>query len=480
MHKFDTKIQYLKYKAVKHVAIHAWHDDLLENVLNIPKEIVPGKVPTMRCCVYKERAILTERVKLAMGGNRKNPNVIEIIDIACDECPAAGYQITDSCRGCLAHHCIEVCPRDAIYVDHDRRCHIDKEKCIECGKCASVCPYTAIISRQRPCMVACKMKAISINDDGYAHIDNDKCIECGSCMNQCPFGAISEKSFIINVIDIIRKSDEGRKYPVYAIVAPSIATQFSYAKPGQVITAIKKLGFTQVFEVAQGADMVAYKETQELAEKGFLTSSCCPAFVSYVEKFYPELVPFVSSNLSPMATLAKYMKEQDPTCKIVFIGPCTAKKSEIQKPELKDYINVAITFEELLALFDSKDLVLEDLEETELDNASYFGRIFARSHGLTDAIEQSIKEQNLSEEFEFKPVVCDGIDQCKVALMKKLKNLLDGNFIEGMACTGGCVGGAGILSRSRAVEKQKATAEEHGKKAKTQTITESINSLPKI
>ena len=479
MHKFDTKIQYLKYKAVKQVAIHAWKDDLLENVLNIPKEIIPGKIPTMRCCVYKERAILTERVRLAMGGNGKNPNVIEVIDIACDECPAAGYQITDSCRGCLAHHCIEVCPRGAIYVDHDRRCRIDKDKCIECGKCASVCPYTAIISRQRPCMVACKVKAISINESGSAQIDNDKCIECGSCMNQCPFGAISEKSFILNVIDMINKSNGGTKYPVYAIIAPALSTQFIYAKHGQVLTAIKKLGFNQVFEVAQGADMVAYKETEELAEKGFLTSSCCPAFVSYIKKTYPDLVPFISSNLSPMATLAKYMKEQDPECKIVFIGPCTAKKSEIRQPHLKDIIDSVITFEELLALFDSKNINPEELEETELDNASYFGRIFARSRGLTDAIAQAVKEQNIRD-FEFKPVVCDGIDQCKVALMKKLKGLLDGNFIEGMVCPGGCVGGAGILTRAISPEKQKASAESYGKEASTKTITDSINSLPNL
>ncbi len=480
MHKFDTKIQYLKYKAVKQVAIHAWKDDLLENVLNIPKEIVPGKVPTMRCCVYKERAILSERVRLAMGGNKKNPNIIEVIDIACDECPAAGYQITDSCRGCLAHHCMEVCPKDAIYIDNDRRCRIDKTKCIECGKCASVCPYTAIISRQRPCMLACKVKAISITDNGAAHIDKDKCIECGACMYQCPFGAISEKSFILNVIDMINKSNNGTKYPVYAIIAPSLITQFSYVKPGQVLTAIKKLGFNQIFEVAQGADIVAYNETKELSEKGFLTSSCCPAFVSYIRKSFPELTPFISSNLSPMGALAKYMKEQDPDCRIVFIGPCTAKKSEIQQKPLKGLVDAVITFEELLALFDSKDIELENLEETEIDNASYFGRIFARSHGLTDAIEQAIKEQDLPQDFKFKPVVCDGIDQCKVALMRKLKNLLDGNFIEGMACNGGCVGGAGILTRMPSYDKLKTCTDNYGKQATTETITDSINSLPNI
>ncbi|MEE1357925.1 MAG: 4Fe-4S binding protein, partial [Clostridia bacterium] len=162
MKKFDTKVQYLKYKVLRQVAREAWNDTLLQNLLDIPQKIVPGKTSTMRCCVYKERAILGERVKLAMGGDKENPNVIEVIDIACDECPAAGYEVTDSCRGCLAHRCEDVCKRGAISFDHNHVAHIDKSKCVECGQCAKVCPFAAIVNRKRPCQIACKVKAISI------------------------------------------------------------------------------------------------------------------------------------------------------------------------------------------------------------------------------------------------------------------------------------------------------------------------------
>ena len=157
MRKFDTKVQYLKYKVLREVAHQAWNDTLLENILEIPKTIVPGKTSTMRCCVYKERAILAERVKIAMGGDKENPNVIEVIDIACDECPAAGYEVTDSCRGCLAHRCEDVCKRSAISFDHNHVAHIDKSKCVECGQCAKVCPFSAIVNRKRPCQMSCKV-----------------------------------------------------------------------------------------------------------------------------------------------------------------------------------------------------------------------------------------------------------------------------------------------------------------------------------
>ena len=291
--KFDTKVQHMKYKVLREVARQAWNDTLLENLLDIPQMIVPGKIPTTRCCVYKERAILGERVKMAMGGDKDNPNVIEVVDIACDECPAAGFEVTTSCRGCLAHRCEDACKRGAISFDHNHTAHIDKSKCVECGLCAKVCPYSAIINRKRPCQVACKVKAISINEDNAAAIDNDKCIQCGACVYQCPFGAITDKSYILNVIDIIKKSKENTEYKVYAIVAPSISSQFAYAKLGQVVTGLKELGFYTVIEAALGADMVALSEAKELSEKEFLTSSCCPAFVQYIKSEFPDLLPSI-------------------------------------------------------------------------------------------------------------------------------------------------------------------------------------------
>ena len=469
---FDTKVQYLKYRVLCEVAREAWNDTLLQNIIDIPHKIVPGKTSTMRCCVYKERAILGERVKLAMGGDKENPNVIEVIDIACDECPAAGYEVSDSCRGCLAHRCKNACKRGAISFDHNHVAHIDKSKCVECGACAKVCPFSAIVNRKRPCQIACKVKAISINDDNAAAIDNNKCIQCGACVYQCPFGAISDKSYILNVVDLIKKSQNNKKYKVYAVVAPSISSQFTYAKLGQVITGLKELGFFTVVEAALGADMVAMSEAKELSEKEFLTSSCCPAFVQYIKSAFPALLPYVSHNLSPMAALAKYIKETSEGAKVVFIGPCTAKKAEAQLETVKPYVDAVLTFEELQALFDSKDIDITTLSEDVLDNASYFGRIFARSGGLSDAVVQALTEQKI--EFNVKPAVCDGIEACKVALLKKNKNVLDANFIEGMACVGGCIGGAGCLTHG---EKNKAQVDVYGKEALEKTISDAVSVL---
>lgn len=471
MRKFDTKVQYLKYKVLREVARCAFEDRLFDCYNEIPKIIVKGKEATMRCCIYKERAIVSERIKLAAGGDKSNPNVIEVIEIACDECPVSGYTVTDSCRGCIAHRCEDVCPKGAIFFDHHQKAHIDKEKCVECGRCAKVCPYSAIANSKRPCENACKIGAISMNEDKCAAINYDKCISCGACVYQCPFGAISEKSFILDVIDILKKSENNSNYRVYAVIAPSISSQFSYARLGQVVTGIKELGFHHVIEAALGADLVAYKEAKELKEKGFLTSSCCPAFVKYIENQFPQMTDKISHNLSPMAEIAKYIKENDPNSKIVFIGPCTAKKAEFQRERVSPYIDSVITFEELQALFDGKGLAIEELGDGVLDNASYYGRIFARSGGLADAVQEALKEQG-AEDFQLNAVSCDGIEECKIALLKASKNVLPNNFVEGMACVGGCIGGAGCLTHG---EKNKSEVDKYGKEAFEKSIKEAIS-----
>ncbi|MBE5776673.1 MAG: 4Fe-4S dicluster domain-containing protein [Clostridiales bacterium] len=468
--KFDTKVQHLKYKVLREVARLKWENKLLENVLDIPRRIVPGKTPTMRCCVYKERAILAERVKVAMGGDPEEKGVIHVIDIACDECPAAGYEVTDSCRGCLAHRCEDVCRRGAISFDHNHVAHIDKTKCVECGQCAKVCPFAAIVNRTRPCQAACKVKAISINADNAAHIDQDKCTSCGACVYQCPFGAITDKSSILQVIDLLKS---GRK--VHAVVAPSISSQFTHAKMGQVVTGLKMLGFADVVEAALGADMVALDEAQELYEKGFLTSSCCPAFVQYIRTQFPDLAQHISHNLSPMGRIAQYLKEQDGYSGVVFIGPCTAKKAEARTDEVGKYVDAVLTFEELQALFDSRDLEITALEEGQLDDASYFGRIFARTGGLSEAVRQALKEKGL-EDFALKAVSCDGIEECRTALLKKSRNVLDANFIEGMACVGGCIGGAGCLTHG---VKHRSDVDRHGSDSSHATIMGAVDALNK-
>ena len=433
--RFDTKVQYIKYRVLCEVAKSAFKGNLLENLYDIPKKISPGPKATIRCCVYKERAILQERIQLAISGIKKDQNVVSVISIACDECPAEGYRVTDDCRGCLSHRCRLACRKDAISFGEDLKARIDKSKCVNCGLCAKACPYSAIQSRKRPCVNACKTHAITTGENQAAMILDEKCIQCGACVYQCPFGAISDRSSIVQVIEELKNPNKN----VYAILAPAIASQFDYAKFPQVVSAIKELGFYQVVETAVGADMVAYSEAQELAEKGMLTSSCCPAFVKYIRIRYPQLADKISHNPSPMIALGRFLKSQDHQAVVVFIGPCTAKKREAIEDE-QNSVDFVLTVEELQALISAKEINVASLEGTQLDNASYFGRIFARAGGLSEAVVQSLKEQNI--DFQVKAEICDGIENIKPHLSKLKKgDAVDFNFLEGMACLGGCIGG---------------------------------------
>ena len=427
--KFDTDVQELKYKVLKEVATLALGDAMTpDNILGIAEKIIPDDAkPTMRCCIYKERAIINQRVKLALGGNTRNPNVVEVLPIACDECPVDGITVTQACRGCIAHHCMNACPKNAITIVN-RHATIDKSKCIECGRCAAACSYGAILKLERPCIKACKMKAISINPDNQkAMIKLEKCVSCGACVYQCPFGAISDKSFLTKAIQIIKGSMDNKLYHTYAVVAPSIGAQYADVKADQVYEALLKLGFYRVEEAAWGADAVAYHEARELVEEGFLTSS---------------------HNPSPMAMMALQIRKKDPTAEIVFIGPCIAKKFETLYTRSKNAVSCAITFEEMQAWIDAAQIDLRALKGVELVNSSAFGRGFARCGGLADAVAEAIKEMDGMEDFQLQAVSCNGLAECNAALLKKSKGVLKENFIEGMACDGGCIGGPACLSHS--------------------------------
>ena len=476
--KFDTLVQQLKYRVLKEVAQDYWDGTLEEKKDQIPNLISPGPKASMRCCVYKERAIAKDRVKIAMGGDPNNPNILEVIEAACDQCPFGGMEVTDVCRGCLAHRCAQACRLNAISFGSDHRAVIDKSKCVNCGMCAKSCQFGAILNRRRPCEAACKINAVKPREDGITSIDESKCTRCGQCSYACPFGAIMDKSFILKCIDIVKGAEKGKNYKAYMIVAPSISSQFHYATLPQVVSGIKELGFTDVIEAALGADLVALNEAKDLSEEGSCTSSCCPAFVRYVETAFPELKEKVSNNYSPMAAIATYLKKLDPTCKTVFVGPCIAKKMEAQREEVAPYVDCVITFEELQALIDARGIVLSSLEGKPLDNASYFGRIFARSGGLSDAVAEALKEQGI--DFEVKPVKCSGLDQCKMALTRYKAGRLEGNFIEGMACPGGCIGGPSCLTHE---VRDAADVDKYGHESKETTIQEAVSAAladPKI
>ena len=445
MRQYETHVQELKNQVLREVARLTWSDKLPVGILDIPEKIIAGPEPTTRCCIYKERAIVGNRVKLAMGGDKSDPGLVEVLSIACDECPVTEMTVNDACRGCLATRCVHVCPRDAITIVN-RHAQIDHNKCIMCGKCIPVCPYGAIVKNLRPCERSCPTGAISMGADRKASIDHGKCISCGNCVYQCPFGAIMDKSFIVDVIQMLTGAQRWG-YRVWAAVAPSVAGQFSGATMGQLAGALKSLGFSDVMQVAYGADLTAWEEAGELEEKGMLASSCCPAFVSYVEKNFPEQAErLVSKTPSPMVMAARAIKKKDPGARVVFIGPCVAKKQEFQLGKTMGAVDCVLTFEELNAMFEAREVEPCQMEEASMEEASSYGWGFAASGGVTGAVRQALKERG--SEFAFKPVACSGIQECRVALLKAGKGVLEENFIEGMACEGGCIRGPAVLTRS--------------------------------
>jgi [FeFe] hydrogenase (group B1/B3) len=455
---FENQVQFVKYEVLREVARYSFEGNLKEKKDFIPLVLNPGPEPRFRCCVYHEREVTKERIHMAQGGNPDNPLIVEILDAACDQCPVQRFTITENCRGCLAHRCEQACPVGAItYIGG--KAIMNHSKCIECGRCAKACPYNAISDVKRPCRKACPTGAIEINEDKKAVINPDKCIECGACVYQCPFGAIQDKSEITEIIESL-KGDR----PVYAMVAPAFSTQYNSAQLGQIIAGIKALGFKDVIEVALGADLVSIEETKELASHlqshSVMTSSCCPAFVHYVNHEYPELKDLVSTTVSPMIATSRLIKKIDPKAITVFIGPCVAKKSEKKQRDLLGDTEYVLTFEELSALIDAKGIALEELEPIPLNNASYFGRIFASTGGLTESVKHAAEHLNL--DVEIKSLTCDGIKECDKALKLAKFNRQTANFIEGMACVGGCIKGPVTMHHG---PKDKKAVESYGKLA---------------
>jgi iron only hydrogenase large subunit-like protein len=241
---------------------------------------------------------------------------------------------------------------------------------------------------------------------------------------------------------------------------------------GQLVSGILALGFDGVVEAAFGADVCLEHELAEWQHKKLLTTSCCPAFVSFIEKHFPDIVPYVSSSFSPMVETAKTIKKGDPTAKCIFIGPCAAKKMEVKNPKTEGYVDSAISFEELQAFFAARNVEVGDLAETEVNNATYFGRIFAKSGGITQGLVSLATEKGVEG---LAPISMNGLAECKVNLLKlraKLKsNKLVENFFEGMACEGGCINGPLTLHQS---SKNATAVESHAKQATTQSVGEAV------
>lgn len=446
MSLFKHEARQFKFDILREIATEAFEDNLSEEgVQAYVKRLIPGTKADFRCCVYKEREILRQRARLAMGKMandeaKYNPRqIVQVIEAACDGCSIKKIQITDNCRKCMAKSCMSSCNFGAITMGPDRA-QINYDKCKECGACARNCPYNAIVVTERPCSQHCPVDAIHWNDDGIAIIEEEKCINCGGCQSSCPFGAIEDISWIVPVIQLLRL-----KTPTFAIIAPAIQGQFDNATLPQIKKSIKMLGFEEVYEAAIGADAVAYFEQDELKEhieKGVpLTTSCCPAFVNMAKMHFPEQYKNnVSTTVSPMMALARKLKKDHPNHGIVFIGPCLAKKQEAM--ESFTAVDYVITFQELAAMLVAQHIYCEEVEPDESDYPTVFGRNFAQGGGVSKAVIEVAKENN---DPEFKGIYADGCFECKKQLLLMKLGKFDADILEGMCCPGGCIAGPAIV-----------------------------------
>lgn len=452
----DENVIKIKHEVLYEVAKAAWEGNLEEKRDHIPNKLIPGPTPQFRCCIYKEREIIRQRIRLAEGkapGAVDDGNILQVISSACEDCPISRYVVTDNCQNCIGKACINACNFQAISVG-SHRSHIDPSKCKECGKCAKACPYHAIADLKRPCKYSCPVNAITNDENGISVIDEKKCIRCGACIHKCPFGAIGSKTFIVDVIEAL-KSDK----PVYAILAPATEGQF-----GTDITmqswrnAMRLLGFADLVEAGLGGDMTTQAEGDEwyeaYKEGKKKTTSCCPGFVNMIRKHYPALEELISTAVSPMCGVSRMIKAKEPDAITVFIGPCIAKKSEASEHKIEGNVDFVLTYSEVRAIMKAKGVELQP-SDNDYQESSTFGKRFGNSGGVTAAVLEYMKEKD----YECDPKVCkaNGAADCKKALLLLKAGKLPEDFIEGMACVGGCVGGPSAFKDQMLAKKDRDT-----------------------
>ena len=487
MRGIHSVVDDLRKSVFKEVAQLAYEGGDYSRIDRLPYKIVPGDVARYRSNIFLERAIVTERLRLACGLPLRKANeygpasdgieeasvpekyyeppLVNIIPFACNGCPTKEIRVSSNCQGCLSHPCQAVCPKGAIYIK-DGKSNIDQSKCIKCGKCLNQCPYDAISRIERPCAKACGMDAIGTDENGKAMIDYDKCVSCGMCLVNCPFAAIADKSQIFQLIQAIKAGDQ-----VIACVAPAFVNQFKDATPAKLRKAMRILGFSDTVEVAIGADLCTIEEAEDFLDKvpekqPFMATSCCPAWSVMAKKLFPEFAEYISMALTPMVITARLMKKDNPKARIVFVGPCAAKKLEASRRSVRSDVDFVLTFEELQGMFEAKDIDFATLEPDECDKdfaaGTGAGRGFAVVGGVAAAVADYIKE--IRPGTEVKMEFGDGLRECRKMLLMAKAGKRDGYLLEGMACPGGCVAGAGTIApvpvTSAAVKKCKADAQE--------------------
>lgn len=278
------------------------------------------------------------------------------------------------------------------------------------------------------------------------HIDcnkNNTCSACGECIRKCKFGAISDKIEFFPVLNMLKN----KEYPIYAAVAPAFTGQFGAdVNAGKLRTGLKKIGFEDMIEVAFAADILTLKEAYDYSkhiknngDEFFITSCCCPVWVSLIKNKFPDIKGNISSSVSPMIASGRIIKSLNPKAKVIFIGPCVAKKNEALGVDVKDAVDYVLTFNELKEIFIALDIDIKNLKEDNREESSYCGRIYAKSGGVSGAIEKTLKE--IDSDIKFKSIKFQGAKECSEGLNQLINKEINATFIEGMGCVGGCIGG---------------------------------------
>lgn len=486
-----TEVSNVRRDVFTEISKLAYEGGDYSRIEEIPYKIVPGELATHRESIFLERAIVGERLRLAIGLPLRpicehapvsqgisesaiskkfySEPFVNIIKFACNSCPDNVYKVSDVCRGCLSKPCQIVCPKNAISFVNGKSV-IDQDKCIKCGKCKDVCPYSAIVKLERPCAAACGMDAIKSDKYGRAEIDYDKCVSCGLCISSCPFGAIADKTQLFQLIHALKSGEE-----IIAEIAPAFVGQFGNSvTPSKIKSALLHLGFADVYEVGIGADLCAIEEANDFLEKvpnelSFMATSCCPSWSVMAKKLFPEFKENISMAMTPMVLTARFIKEQHPKAKVVFIGPCVSKKLEASRKTVKSHVDFVLTFEELMGMFKAKDIYLEELSnEYELNDATGGGRGFAVSGGVAKAVVDVVKKTH--PDLEIPTDHADGLKNCKKMLQLAKAGKRNGYLLEGMACPGGCVAGTGTL---QTVRKSTASVNNYKKNAEEQNSSNS-------
>ena len=301
--------------------------------------------------------------------------------------------------------------------------------------------------KESPCEVACLFDAIRRGKDGKLVITGE-CTGCGRCIDACPENALTGRKDTLPLLDSLKKQEK----PVYAMIAPAFSGQFSAdVTSGKLRSAFKSLGFYGMIEVALFADILTLKEALEFdrsirSDRDFmLTSCCCPMWMALIKKSYSQLIPHVPPSVSPMVACGRSIKRIHPEAATVFIGPCLAKKAEARETDIRDAVDYVLTFTEIKELFDLARIDLASLPEDESDHSSRAGRIYARTTGVSEAVETTLARLRPNRKIRIKAQQADGIIACKQLLQEIAGGKIQANFVEGMGCKGGCVGGPRAL-----------------------------------